>query len=151
MDPGLVFSSCQPGVDTQTSLPMFLKQQNEMSVNELCTAVASPEMRNQVKAFMLSKGAYANSYAFPKDDEREVRVAQMGGLPTRQVPVSNICIKVGHWRSDKSLKREVDIQRVAADAGIAPKIYDFQVLSYAGSRCHATIAMERLTQPTYYR
>lgn len=69
------------------------------------------------------------------------------------VSSEHLAIKFGSWPSQAAFEREVQIQRVAAEAGLAPKVFFSRWLGPVGRRSSGNrgmLGMQCLSQPTFF-
>jgi hypothetical protein len=69
------------------------------------------------------------------------------------VPLSDIVVKVGRWRTQTAFDDEARLQRVSADAGCAPPVFysTAQPIGDGSTAVKGSLAMLRLTEPTLWR
>lgn len=122
-----------------------------LDLKDVCEIAADAARRHEVSAYELTRGQNAVVYGF---DDWSVLATVDGAAPgstaARTLPLCSVVAKIGRWTSKDSFEREVRIHGIAADAGLAPRIY-YSHVTIVNGRMRGTIAMQRLTQPTYFR
>jgi len=106
----------------------------------VCRALICPESELKLTACQVGAGQFA-------------QVLALNGvfgvyLESGQVVREPMVLKFGTWRSRSHYRREVDLHKAAAEAGLSPRVF-FESSSAEGARPYlGVIAMERLTGPT---
>jgi tRNA A-37 threonylcarbamoyl transferase component Bud32 len=115
----------------------------DLSMEEVCERVARE--KESVGAIEIGRGASATIFAFASG------CAKLAS--GERVPLADIVVKLGRWRTQKAFDKEVRLHRVAADAGCAPLVYHATARPVDPSvkTVEGTLAMQRLTHPTFYR
>lgn len=120
-------------------------------IADACSALDTKEGREAHGAHELGHGANATVYSFPLGSG-SARLAS-GAL----VELSSLVVKCGRWRSSTLFEQEARVQRAAAAAGCAPPLHyaayfpDVGASGASAGAVRGVMAMERLTQPTFYR